>query len=319
MAVAHLADVVRIVILRAHRGAAHPLRTFEPGLAEGFFEREPQVLRAGFGEHIATVVASGGHFVECIAGAHVHDVQGHVAGHVAEHDGAVGGLGLERRRAGVAVIAGVGFATGKCLLHQHVDGNAVLGVHHDDRATFGSGLHRLQDLAVVAVEHAGVSHEQLEAADALVLGEVLHRLQRFVVDTTDDLVEGVVDGAFAVGLAVPFGEAVEHVLAVTLHGHVDDGGDTAPGSRAATSFEGVAREGAAKGQLHVRVHIDTAGDDVLAAGVDDAVHALVGEIARCAECRDRLTVDEHVLGDHPGGRDDLAVLDQDLCHGSPSG
>ena len=169
-----------------------------------------------------------GDFVERVAGRHVHDVQRHVAGDVAEHDGAMRRFGLERRRSRVAVVLRVGLAAGEGLLHQHVDGDAVLGVHHDDRAALGSRLHGFQDLPVVAVEHAGVGHEQLEAGDALVLGEVLHVLQRLVVDAADDLVKGVVDGAIAVGLAVPVGKAVEHVLAVTLHGHVDDRRDAAP-------------------------------------------------------------------------------------------
>ena len=129
-------------------------------------------------------------------------------------------------------------------------------------------LHRPQDLAVVAVEHAGVGHEQLEAGDALVLGEVLHRLQRLVVDAADDLVEGVVDGALAVGLAMPFGEPVVDVLAVALHGHVDDRRDAAPRRRARSGLERVGRERAAERQLHVGVHVDPAGDDVLAGGVD---------------------------------------------------
>jgi hypothetical protein len=68
-------------------------------------------------------------------------------------------------------------------------------------------LHRAQDLAVVGVEDARVGHEQLEAGDALVGDELVHRLERVVVDAAEDHVERVVDVAVALGLAVPGGQA----------------------------------------------------------------------------------------------------------------
>ena len=317
VAVAHLTDVVRVVVLAAHRRAAHPLGAFETGLAQRLFQREVQVLRAGLGEHIAAMVAGGGDLVEGIAGTHVHDVQRHVAGHVAQHDGAVRGLGLQRRGTGVAVVLRVGLATGEGLLHQHVDGDAVLGVHHDHGAAFGSGLHGTQDLTVVAVEHAGVRHEQLEAADALVLHEVLHVLQRLVVDTADDLVERVVDGTVALGLAMPLSQAIVHVLAVALHCHVDDGGGATPRSSVATGLEGVAGKRAAEGQLHVRVHIDATGDHVLPRSIDDLGHALFGEVTGRTNCGDRAVGNEHVLSDGARRGDDEAVLDESRGHVIP--
>ena len=208
----------------------------------------------------------------------------------------------------------VGVAAGEGLLHEHVDGDAVLGVHHDHRPALGGGLHGSQDLAVVAVEHAGVGHEQLEAGDALVVDEVLHALQRLFVDATDDLVEGVVDGAVAFGLAVPIGERRVHVAAGVLHGHVDDRRDATPRRGARAGLERVAGVRAAERHLHVRVHVDAAGDHVLAGGVDDPIDALVGEVAGRAERGHGLVGDQHVLGDHAGGRDDLAVLDERRRH-----
>ena len=137
-------------------------------------------------------------------------------------------------------------------------------------------LHGPQELPVVAVEHAGVGHEQLEAGDALVVDEVLHALQRLLVDAADDLVERVVDGAFAFRLAMPIGQGRVHVAASVLHRHVDDGGDTAPRRGAGAGLERVAGQGAAERHLHVRVNVDAAGDDVLAGGVDHAVAASLG-------------------------------------------
>ena len=316
--VAHLTDVVGIVILAADGGAAHPLGTLEPRLAQRLFQRQPEILRAGLGEHVATFMTGGGDLVQRVAGRHVHDVERHVAGDMAEHDGTMRGFGLERRGPGVAVELRVGVAAGQGLLHQHVDGDSVLGMHHDHRPALGGGLHGPQQLAVVAVEHARVGHEQLEAGDTLVVDEVLHALQRLLVDATDDLVEGVVDGALALCFAMPVGERSVHVAARVLHRHVDDRGDTAPRGSAGAGLERVAGQGAAKGHLHVGVHVDAAGDDVLAGRVDDPVAAFLGEVARRTERGDGLVGDQHVLGDHAGGRDDPAVLDECGGHDAPT-
>ena len=128
----------------------------------------------------------------------------------------------------------------------------------------------LQDLRVVGVEDARVGHEQLEAGDALV-DQLVHRLERVVVDAADDLVEAVVDRAVAGGLGVPGGQAVLDPLAVPLHGEVDDRRRAAPGRRPGAGLEGVGGVGAAERQLHVGVRVDAAGDDVLAGRVDHGV------------------------------------------------
>ena len=109
--------------------------------------------------------------------------------------------------AGERVVARRRVATGKGLRHEDVDRGAVLRVHHHHRAVVGSGLHRAQDLAVVAVEHTGIGHEQLEARDAFG-HELVHRLERLVVDTTDDLV--VAEKLLAVGCEVlmPWGAPI---------------------------------------------------------------------------------------------------------------
>ncbi|CAB4886287.1 unannotated protein [freshwater metagenome] len=273
-------------------------------------ERHVEVLRAGLGKHVLPVVARLGNLVECLRRRHVHDVQGHVASHLGQHDCPVCRLTLEVRWAGDRVILRVAFTACECLGNEHVDGDPVLGVHHDEGAALRRRLHRLEDLAVVAVEHARIGHEQLEARDALVLGEVLHRLERLVVDTADDLAERVVDGAVLGRLVVPLGQRVVHVPAVPLHGHVTDGGDPAPGRCARAGLEGVGRLGAAERQLEVGVNIHTAGDHVLAGCVDDTV-AVSGSGSWQVHRDDNLAVDEHVLRDLAGRADDGAVLDDD--------
>jgi hypothetical protein len=195
-------------------------------------------------------------------------------------------------------------------------------VHHDRRAVVRGRLHRADDLPVVAVEHAGVGHEQLEARDPLV-DQLVHRLERVVVHAADDLVEPVVDRAVAVGLGVPGGQAVLDPLAGALDGEVDDRRRPAPRGGRRPGLERVGRERAAERQLHVRVRVDAAGHDVLPGGVDHAVGGRreVGAERRRARREhggDRLAVHEDV-GRHRARRaDDGAAADEDPCHGCSS-
>ncbi len=184
-----------------------------------------------------------------------------------------------------------------------------------------------QDLSVVGIEHAGVGHEQLEAGDPLVVDEVGHRLQGVLVDSADDLVEAVVDGAVAGGLGVPVGEPVLDVLTRALDGEVDDRRDASPGRGDRAGLERVGRGRAAERQLHVGVHVDTPGNDVLPGGVD---HLRGGRcfgiaglptgdpeslgLARSQHGGDRLTVDQDVSFDATGRADDRAAVDERPRH-----
>ncbi|KQX51023.1 hypothetical protein ASE09_13605 [Streptomyces sp. Root66D1] len=59
------------------------------------------------------------------------------------------------------MVAGIRLAPGEGLFDEDVNGDAVLGVHHDQPAVLGGALHRPQDATVVAVEDARVGHEEL--------------------------------------------------------------------------------------------------------------------------------------------------------------
>ena len=134
-------------------------------------QRQPQVLRTGLGEHVRP---------SCLAAAISSSAS--AADMCTTYSGSCPRPSRARSRgawprppaprARVAVVHGVGIAAGQRLCHQHVDRDPVLGVHHDHGAALGGRLHRPQVLPIVAVEDAGVRHEQLEAGHALMLGEV---------------------------------------------------------------------------------------------------------------------------------------------------
>lgn len=299
----------RLVLARAQRGGADVLGALEVGLGEVVGGQE-QVLRTGLAEDRQALVAGGGQLGEGLLRRDVDDVE-RGAGHPGELDRPVGGLGFEEDLADLAVVAGVGLAAGQGLFDEDVDGDAVLGVHHDQPAVSGGPLHGAQDLPVVAVEDARVGHEQLEGGDPLP-HQVVHLLQGPLVDVREDHVEGVVDGAVAVGLLVPGVESLAQGLAPALHREVDDGGGAAPGGGPGAGLEGVGGGGTAEGQLHVGVRVDPAGDDVLPARVDRTVGrpGLGGRRAVGREGGDAAVLDQYVGVELVGGRDDEAAADE---------
>ena len=109
--------------------------------------------------------------------------------HLRQLDRPVRGLGLQQRVAHVAVVARVGLARGRAPARSSTSMampfSACIMI---SPPLLGARLHGAQDLAVVAVEDAGVGHEQLEAGDALADQDV-HLLERALVDVGDDHVE----------------------------------------------------------------------------------------------------------------------------------
>ena len=123
------------------------------GRRQVLLEREVQVLRTRLAEDVPAVVARGGQRRDRLLGRHVHDVERRT-GHARQHDRAMGGLFLGLPRPGQSVVARRGLAAGDGLRDEDVDRDAVLRVHHDERAVRCRGLHRAHDLAVVGVEDA---------------------------------------------------------------------------------------------------------------------------------------------------------------------
>ncbi len=236
---AQVAPQLVLVALGAgpQRGGAYPLRTLEPRCPELLLEGEVEVLRDTSRRRRCSPGRAPRRGWRPPAWPHVHDVE-RGAGEAGQHDRAVGGLLLGLPRPGEPVVDRVGLATGQRLGDEDVDGHAVLGVHHDERAVLARLLHGPQDLAVVGVEDAGVGHEQLDAGDP-VGDQLVHRLERVVVDAAEDLVEPVVDRTVPGGLLVPGGESVLDALAGALDGEVDDRRRPAPRGRRRAGLEGV--------------------------------------------------------------------------------
>ena len=291
---------------------AHELRALEP--VAQVVERQEQVLRAGLGEGLRAAIARVADRLQRVARREVDDVHRHLR-RLGQADDAVRRLALEHRIAGDAVVEGIGLAVGHEVGGHDVDGQPVLRMHHDQPAVLGGLLHRPEDRAVVAVEHAGIGGEQLEVGDAL-RDQLVHLGQGRVVDVRHDHVEAVVDDGVALGLRMPRIQAGAERCPARLDGEVDDRRRPAERRGPRPRLERVLREGAAERQLHVGVHVDRARDDPGAGGGD----RLVGGDARtrqvAPDVRDRLAVDQDVRVVGAIGRDDGAAADQGAHHPS---
>ena len=311
--------LVMVVVSGAERRRAHVAGPLEARGTEVVFQVQVEVLGAGLGVDVVALIAGRGDPLQGLAGRQVHEVDRR-AGHQGQLDSPVGGLTLQPGRPGDAVIDRVGLAAGRGLFGEHVDGDAVLGVHADHGPVFGGLLHDPEDLPVVGVEDPWVGHEQLETGDSLG-DQGVHLLDGGVVDTAEDHVEGVVDGALTFGLGEPGVEAFTDVLAVALHGEVDDGGGATPCRGPGADFESVGGEGAAKGQFHVGVAVDAAGHHIAAGGVDDRLGTRGGRgrgvTAWLEQGSNRLPVDEYVDVVAAGGADHGSVLDEGRHSFSP--
>ena len=128
---------------------------------------EREVLDQRLAEHAHALLAGAAdRFMRLLAGD-VHDIERR-AGHVGDHDGAVGRLALDLGRPRIGMRLRPVIAFGQQLLLQLRDDVAILGMHQRQRAELGAALERRVHLVVVDHQRALVGHEVLERGDALV-------------------------------------------------------------------------------------------------------------------------------------------------------
>ena len=185
----------RVVLTGPKRGRADELGALEPRPRHVVL-REEEILRARLGKGVLAPRARLHNGVERWFRGEVDDVERRL-GDLGETDGSCRRLALQLGRAGETVEDRVGLAAGEGVLDDGVDGDAVLGVHHDEGAVARRPVHGPVDVLVGGVEHSRVGHEELEARDALG-DERVHLLERRLIDVGDDGVQGVVDRADAV-------------------------------------------------------------------------------------------------------------------------
>ncbi len=197
-------------------------------------------------------------------------------------------------------------AGGERALDQHVDDVAVLGVHADRAAVLARPQQRLEDAPIVEHEDAAIRHEQLERCNALA-DQRVHLAFHLIVHVRHDHVEAIVDDGLAFGLLRPRFPRVMQRLTLVLDREIDDGRGPAERRGGRARLEIVGGRRAAERHVEMRVHVDAAGQDVLAVRVDRLVR---GHVERCPDQRDLLVFDEDVALVLIDRGDDGAVLDE---------
>ena len=288
----------------AERWSENVFCAFKAGSVH-IFEREIQILWAGFGVDGDAAVAGFANFFERVVAGEMNDVDGG-AGHFCESDSPGGGFGFGGGGAGESVILGSTFPFGKGLLDDDVDRAAVFGVHADETVVSCGLAHGFEDGGVIQHEHAGVGHEEFEAGDTFA-DELGHFLELRGAEIGDDAVEGVVGNSFIVGLFHPGIERLAEALALVLDGEIDERSGAAEGCGDGAGLKIVGAGGAAEGHVEVGVHVDAAGDDEHANSVDDAGGVLDGEAS--GDGGDLFAVDAEIGDGGVGGGDDGAVTD----------
>src|SRR5439155_6056004 len=165
-------------------------------------------------------------------------------------------------------ILGRRLAFGQSLLHDHVDGAAVFGVHADHRAGAAGHAQGFEDAAVIEHENAGIRHEELETGDA-VADELFHFLKARIGKIGDDAMEAVVGDSFRGCLLHPCVECGAQRLAFVLDREVDESGGTAECGCAGAGLEIIRARSAAERHVQVCVDVNPAGEDVFAGHIED--------------------------------------------------
>ena len=206
------------------------------------------------------------------------------------------------------------FAFGEHSLHQQVDHPAVFRMHADKPAIVRSPFHRLVNSGIIYHKDARVCGEELEACHPLVLDHRVHLGEPLVRQLGEDHMETIVDDRLPLRFSQPCVECPTHRRSLGLHGKVDDARGAAMGGGNGPGFKIVRRRGSAEGQIHVRMDVNTAGDDVSATRVDNLFCL---NIKLAPDCGDGLPLNVDIRDVVLLGGDDSSVLDESAHIDSP--
>ena len=246
-----------------------------------------------------------------LAAAGVHDIERR-AGHVRDHDGAVGGFAFDLDGARISMPLGTGDAAREQRLLHPRDDIAVLGMHERQRAEMGAARKRVVEFVVVNHQRALVSHEVLEGVDAVGFDDDLHLVEHLLSPRRHRHVETVVGGRL-LGFAPPVPIGREHRLPRIGNPEIYDHGGAARQCCLGAPFEIIRRDAAHERQLEMGVRIDAARHHKAPAGVDRLRAG--GGVERGANRDNGLGVDKHVGAARIIMVHDRAAADDESCHG----
>ncbi len=219
----------------------HALRGMVPALVLIFALIEQEVLDQGLAKDALAAGSRPRDRLMRLTAAGMHDVKWR-AGHVGDHDGAVGGLALDFRRARIGMALGAtDAALEQGFLHAG-DDVAVLGVHQGHGAEMGAARKRVIELVVIDHQRALVGHKMLEGVDAVGLDDDLHLVEHLFRPRGHRHVEAVVARRF-LGFVPPLLIRRQHRLPGIGKAEIDHHGGAAGQRRLGAPFEIVGGDG----------------------------------------------------------------------------
>jgi hypothetical protein len=148
------------------------------------------------------------------------------SGQFGHHDGPVGGLALDGRRARKGMTFGTGDSGLQVMLLEMEHHVAVFGVHQRHRSEARTATERVVQLVVVDHQGALVGHIMLEGVDAVGFDAGLHLIEDLAVPPRHRHVEAVVAGG-ALGFAAPILVGREQRLTRIGNAEIDHHGGAA--------------------------------------------------------------------------------------------
>ena len=143
---------------------------------------------------------------------------------------------------------------------------AVFCVHRHNRAELTSPREAVDQCLVVAHDRVLVGHEVLEAVDAMLLNKRFHVGVHGIIPPRNGNVERIIRNRF-LGPPAPLLVRLHDVLLWVRDDEIYNHRRTAGEAGGGTGFEVFAGNSAHERQLHMRVWVDAARHNVLAAGI----------------------------------------------------
>ena len=197
---------------------------------------------------------------------------------------------------------------------RHLNDRSILRMHAYHGVVGAGNPHRLEQRPVVDHEHAGIGHEQLEAAHSLAIDQRLHVGEALRVDVEQDHVCPDIDAGVGPA-AVPVLEPDERALAAVLVAEIDHRRGAA--KRRGLGSCGKCVDGARCAELPIemRVHIDPARQHQQSRGVMDGNIRTDRQVQADGTDAAVIHQDVRLVVVHRG--DDVAILDERRCHFIP--
>ena len=233
---------------------------------------QQQVLRAGFRAEMRLPGGSGfPDFLQSLPGGKMYDINRRVTGRLCQIQQPVHRFRLGLCRPADGVPARLGLTLLNEFFSEKGYDPVVFAMYGDQDPFLRGALQHLHQVQVV--QPAIIGHIGLEARDSFLFGNLRHVLQHVVVHMLQHAVEAVIHRGVSVRKAVILPYLMPWAASCRSKGHmVHNRGGSAAGRRRGACIEIVDDPGDPHVQVHVRMDIHRAGQDIFACRINGLGH-----------------------------------------------